>query len=347
MNSKQTKYVKNIVFISLQGLTHSRTKNYYQGLKNLGLTCQWLEIPNKGILKNLKNIIRENTTTQSILVVASPSHLLVPFTFLALRSRPYFDAGWLLYDGVIVSRKSFGFFGLKFLKTLIIDIAAILLAKKMFVESNQQKKRISRFAFWKSDEIIFIPTGFEESRFKKINPVIQTNKKFVVLFRGGDLNEAGIDVLITAIKLNTNNNIEFIIISNSKRFQAITLPNTKFVYNYIPDNKLNEYFNSANIVLGQLAFHKRTRWTIPHKFYEAAFFGLPYLTSDSTLMTEFKEMKCVETFRAGDSVSLLNAIENLFSNSAKCKLIGSNLENLYIQEFSQMHIAQKLLQHLY
>jgi glycosyltransferase involved in cell wall biosynthesis len=178
------------------------------------------------------------------------------------------------------------------------------------------------------------------------NQLFPNKKRGVVLFRGGDLIEAGIDVLIDAIKMNLNKDLKFVIISNSTRLRSFTLPNTTFITNYVSDNELNEIHNSTNLVLGQLSSHKRTNWTIPHKFYEAAYMGLPYLTSDSSPMLELSKNEFVQVFKAGDSNALLFAIEQLLGDSNKSKVLGINIKKLYEKEFSQYQLSNLLAKNL-
>jgi hypothetical protein len=335
-----------LVFLSLETAVHSRSLNYFDGLIKLGVTCKWHDIPNKNILKNLKRIISDYKNTDCIFIVCSPSHLLVTYVLLTTRKRPYFDAGWPLYDGVISSRRNFGVLGANLLKTFFIDFIAMVFSKKIFVETPQQQNRIRNKYFIKKEKLVALPTGFQESRFTKQNQLLPNKEGVVVLFRGGDLIEAGIDVLIDAIKMNQNKNIKFVIVSNSVRLKSFTLPNTTFITNYVSDKDLNEIYCSVNIVLGQLSSHKRTNWTIPHKFYEAAYMGLPYLTSNSAPMLELSKNEYVKVFKADDSSALLFVIEQMLSDPSKTKILGINIKRLYEKEFSQYQLSNLLAKNI-
>lgn len=335
-----------LVFLSLETAVHSRSMNYFDGLIKLGVTCKWHNIPSKNILKNLNRVISNYKYTNCIFIVCSPSHLLVPYVLLTTRKQPYFDAGWPLYDGAISSRRNFGVLGANLLKTFFIDFIAMVFSKKIFVETCQQQNRIRNKYFIEKEKLVALPTGFRESRFTKQNQLLPNKKGGMVLFRGGDLIEAGIDVLIDAIKMNQNKDIKFVIISNSTRFKSFALPNATFITNYVSDKDLNEIYCSTNIVLGQLSSHERTNWTIPHKFYEAAYMGLPYLTSNSAPMLELSKNEYVKVFKADDSSALLFAIEQLLGDPNKSKILGINIKKLYEKEFSQYQLSNLLAKNI-
>jgi hypothetical protein len=119
-----------LVFLSLETVVYSRSINYFDGLVKLGITCKWLNIPNKNVIKNLNRIVSKLKNDGCVFIVCSPSHLLVPYVLLTTRKRHYFDASWPLYDGVITSRRDFGFLGVNLLKTFFIDFMAMVFLKK-------------------------------------------------------------------------------------------------------------------------------------------------------------------------------------------------------------------------
>ena len=346
----QTEVLKSrgveLVFLSLETAIHSRSMTYFDGLIKLGVGCKWHNIPSKNILKNLNRIVSNYKNTNCIFIVCSPSHVLVPYVLISTRKKPYFDAGWPLFDGVITSRRNFGILGANLLKTYVIDFVAMIFSKKIFVETYQQQDRVRKKYFLRKERLIVLPTGFREARFTKPYKLLPNKKGGVVLFRGGDLIEAGIDVLIDAIRMNLNKDIKFIIISKSNRFKSFKLPNTTFITSSVSDKDLNEIYRSTHIVLGQLSSHVRTNWTIPHKFYEAAYMGIPYLTSDSAPMLELVKNGIVEVFKAGDSSALLFAIEQLLGDPNKSKILGINIKKLYEQKFSQYQLSNLLAKNI-
>ena len=106
-----------IIFINLKNNKYTRTRNYYHGFLKLEINCSWYEVAGFGELVNLYRQIkpfRNNTT----IVVTSRSQLLSIYSFF-LGYRVILDAGLPLWDGVITSRRSFGFMGLSLIKVYI------------------------------------------------------------------------------------------------------------------------------------------------------------------------------------------------------------------------------------
>ena len=188
-----------IVFIAFEKTVNSRTKTYFDGLIELGYKCHWYEIRNKSIFRDIFWIVKSLNIRRCSFVVSSPSHLLVPYVFLVTKKMPFFDLGWPLVDGVITSRKNYGVLKLNLIKTIFIDFISIIFSKIVFVESRYQLNRLSKVFFFFKEKFVLLPTGFDESRFDNNIDGLYDPLRKVILFRGGDLPEAGIDVLISAI----------------------------------------------------------------------------------------------------------------------------------------------------
>ena len=335
-----------VIFISLENAPNSRTKTYFVGLVELGIECQWYEVRNKSIFRDISRIVKNLNMSRCKFVIASPSHVLVPYVFWVTRKMPIFDLGWPLFDGVITSRKNHGILKLNFLKTLVVDFFSIIFSRIVFVESSYQQNRLNKVFFFCKGKFALLPTGINESRFNNDFSEIRTISSKVILFRGGDLPEAGIDVLISAIRINTRPDIKFIIISRSNRLKSLNLPNTQVFTDFLPDNEIKRHYLSASIILGQLSSHKRTNWTIPHKFYEAAYLGIPYVTSNSSPMIAFESSKCVKLFKGGDAIDLIKTISLLVDNSQEMKNLSYNINNMYKTSFNQKLLSKVFLRYI-
>ena len=115
---------------------------------------------------------------------------------------------------------------------------------------------------------------------------------------------------------------------------------------FLSDNEIKRHYLSASIILGQLSSHKRTNWTIPHKFYEAAYLGIPYVTSNSSPMIEFESSKCVKLFKGGDEIDLIKTICSLVDNSQEMKSLSYNINNLYKTSFNQKLLSGVFLRYI-
>ena len=98
-----------LVFLTLKGNRFSRTLNFHHGLLRQGISSYWVEVDPKRKVRELRNVVNKFRDREAIYVVSSPSHILVPFLRILTRKKIFLDAGWPLHDGVIQSRKMFGF----------------------------------------------------------------------------------------------------------------------------------------------------------------------------------------------------------------------------------------------
>jgi len=342
----------DVIFLSLSGNNQSRTKNYFHGLIKEQVRTVWVDCSIRLLLHMIIGSHRHHLKSKATkLVVASPSHILTIIIFLLLQKRPVLDAGWPLFDGVVLSRRQFGFLGFKCLRIYILDFLAFQFSSKVFVESEPQKRRVSKLYFLPKGKIGVIETGFDENRIEEFDllPRDPALDIFQVIFRGGNQRESGLEILATSILPPENNKpgLIFRIITNSEESRFPDMNWVKFTSRRLSDQDLFSEYIKSNLALGQLSTHKRLKWTIPHKFFEAAYFGLPYLTANSSLMETYRLIDCVAVFEAGDSFDLIEKIEALSRNKARCQELGSRFKSLYETNFSQKILARKLLSLLY
>ena len=338
---------RRFTFVSLGSTKASRTRNYYRGVQSKNVEASWVDTSFFDLCKSL--IRRDDLIIKGenyVITVCSPSHILVlPFVFFR-GIRPHLDAGWPLFDGVISSRRQYGFLGLNLIKTYFIDFLAFHLSLSVIVESKEQKRRVTKRYFLSSNKVHVVLTGFDESRFSgmHVKEVDGNRNTKQVIMRGSDQEEAGISFLIEAANLARLNNINlfFRVVTNSDEKQAV-FENLKFSSNRISDVELFKEYCSSQIALGQLSNHPRINWTIPHKFFEAAYLGLPYLSSSSAPMRDLAEKNCVVLFEGGNSHDLLNRIVELISDKSKQDLISRNIKAFYEQYCSQSVLTEKFL----
>jgi glycosyltransferase involved in cell wall biosynthesis len=341
--SKKLCHDQIFAFLSLTPIDASRTSTFFKGSQILGVKSYWYVTSPKSIRKDVIKIENQFEGKKIHYIVCSPSHLLVPFILLFTRQKPIFDAGWPLTDGTFISRKEFGLFGLNLLKSIVLDVASVLCAKIVFLESIEQKNRLGKILIFSKSKFRVLPTGFNETRFDDMQATLTKKRKHKIIFRGGDQNEAGLETLIEAIKISKLKNIKFCIVSKSAKFKGLNLKNTLIIDKYLTNDELFNVYNGSTIALGQLSSHKRTNWTIPHKFFEAAYLGIPYLSSDSKVMHKFENYGCVSTFVGGNAYSLIQAIENLLSDQIKLKQLSNNVKELYLKEFSQLKLSKDFI----
>ena len=339
---------KTAIFITLTNSGYSRSWNYYSELLRNSEKVEFLRINPK----NTRNFltIRRNFQKQNNFIIMSPSHLLVFQARIFLGKNIYLDAGWSLFEGSIISRRNFGFLGFNALKSYLIDFLAALFAKKIILESYQQKNFYSRLFLVKPSKCHVIYTGVNEADFKpnsqyKLPSDLFNNSK-IVLFRGKYSTEAGLEVLAQTTNLLASEKITIWVLSPGMPETLIFSKNTIVIRDYLESpHDLAAVYNASSLTLGQLSNHSRLGRTIPHKAYESAFLAKPYLSARTKgileLFVEDREILC---FEPANAFELAQKIKDFFNNPDKFEGLGQNMRKKYDLDLSQSKLAKQLLE---
>lgn len=340
--------VNEIVFVNGSSSVYSRSRNYFNGLCRLGIKALWVEIEPTNKLRQLRELKREFRGKRVSYIVTSPNHLLVIYARIAGLRTLYLDAGWPLYDGVVLSRREYGKYRLKPFVTLCIDILSFHLARRVYVETLEQKEKCSKKFMLLGKRLVVLETGFDEERDKMPHElVVDTGSAFRILFRGGSQAEAGLHVLVEAAKnLEGYKGIVFIIASRDFTLTPKLPANIFVIKDFLTDGALAGLYQSADIVLGQLSSHPRLMRTLPHKFFEAAYYKKCYLTSNIGVVASFVEEKIVAGFDHGNSDSLTNELLNLMDSWSLRQEYALRFSKVYEDSYSQAKLSERLLNSL-
>ena len=341
---------------------HKRTYALYFGENNYSRS--WVSIGQLIELKIEVNIIKLNskqligffrslqkeTLRGDNFIIMSPCHYLILFARFFLGKNVYLDAGWSLFEGSIISRRNFGFLGFNALKSYLIDFLAALFAKKIILESYQQKNFYSKLFLVKPSKCHVIYTGVNEADFKpnsqyKLPSDLFNNSK-IVLFRGKYSTEAGLEVLAQTTNLLASEKITIWVLSPGMPETLIFSKNTIVMRDYLESpHDLAAVYKASSLTLGQLSNHSRLGRTIPHKAYESAFLAKPYLTARTKgileLFVEDREILC---FEPANAFELAQKIKNFFNNPDKFERLGQNMRKKYDLDLNQSKLAKQLLE---
>ena len=177
----------------------------------------------------------------------------------------------------------------------------------------------------------------------------ENNECFNILFFGQIKKVKGLDILLTGLARLKLENSNFLLTiagrpwrDNLSFYDDIVeknnlTKNVKFDLNYIPDDKVYEYFDKADLVI------------LPYKrIYQsgvlllAMSYGRAVLASD---LTPFSEI-IVDgingyLFHSEDALSLANKLILITQNRSKLKVIESNAYNFVIENFDWFKIGEK------
>lgn len=340
--------INSIYFISIKDLSNFRSDIYYNYLKNNYKNLKFVKMDQNNLIHSFIQL-RTASNRNDVFVVMCPSHYLVPFARFFLGKNTYLDAGWSLFEGSVIARRDFGFLGHKVVKAYLIDFAAARLAKKIFLESIEQKKFYSSLFFIRSHKCEVIYTGVDEKKFQITSnrdelPDLYGNSQ-IVLFRGKYTVEAGIDTLAAATIALESKRITFWVLSPGLPRNIEFGKNAVVIRNFVrSQQRLVSAYKHASLTLGQLSNHTRLKRTIPHKAFESAYMSKPYLTARTNGILEiFNEGREVLCFNPSDSTDLQSKIIDFFNHPEKFACIGHNMKKKYDTKLNQAYLSSELL----
>ena len=275
-------------------------------------------------------ILKENRKTDYFIVM-NPSQFLTPIVRIFTFKKIVLDSGWPLtektkHKNISVAKKW------QRVKSWVIDFTSMHLANLVLLESNLQKEKTSKKFKISLKKLEVSLTGVDEEAFTHGLTGRKTiDKKFKVGFRGRYNIEAGLELLAEATRLCADSDITFLVISSN-------IPkHIKFGENTVLQNKpyeskreIADMLSECDVLLGQLSDHPRLNVTIPHKAFEAAAMGKPYLTARAAGIKEFLlEGVEAEYFQAGDPVDLAQHIQDLKLNHDYRAKLAKNIRNKF------------------
>lgn len=335
---------KKIIFITIGPVGYSRSWVYYSGLRDTIPNLCFIQLNPKNLTIQILKL-RKRFARNPIVVVMSPSQYLVTPIRIFLSKYIITDFGWSLYEGTKISR---ALSGVPVVKSFLIDYFAAKFSCYIVLESKKQLDYFTGLFKIGRDKCKVIYTGLNEKEFipdqkYKLPKDIFNNSK-IVLFRGKYNSEGGLEILAEATKILATKDITFWIyapgLPNSIKFSN----NTVIDRNYYSPGIVASLQSNCAISLGQLSNHERLDRTIPHKAFEAAFLGKPYITSRTQGILElFNEGTEIICFNPGNSDSLAQAIMEVLNNKSLAITLGDRIKEKYNKQLTQANLANQFL----
>jgi hypothetical protein len=339
-----------VVFISFMPREYSRGGTFTGG-ETQGYFVDFFQFE-RGIISIIsqsaalrKTLKKENT----FVVVLSPSQLILPVIRLLCGVKVYLDAGWTLTESSL-ARKS-GIFTI--VKNFAIDFVAMQMANLVFLESNAQIDWTAKYFLLRRRKLRRIFTGCNESYFGRgeaSNSLIVKLKakasKFdkVVFFRGKWNAESGIPEIIEVSRHPNLKDVLFIIVTDRIAKETLHETNLVIIRSFVSVETIRGIYQLSDIALGQLTSHPRLRNTIPHKAFEAAYFGKAFICIDSQPLRELFPIGN-EVCWLADSTNeaIVDIIKALTQDPLKLKVLGSNIQKSYRENASQAVLQQEFV----
>ena len=286
-------------------------------------------------------------------VVMSPCHKIVPIVRLICRRPIILDAGWPLADGLKSRRKSVSRrrwpILMETLRIAIIDYLAFHFSNMVLLETKSQLHRVKQNYKVRESKLRVSLTGFNESTMGNLevkkSDVESRNydKKDAVtkvLFRGKITNESGFQNIIEATKL-LDDSFELVYVVDRMPSPYNPSPREKFIIGF-SESELPLIYNEIDICLGQISSHPRLQITIPHKAFEAAYFGKAYISPRCDGIRELADESDVYYLNDITPLALSNAIFELARDKSRLDGYGRSFQQRYLNLASQQFLGNQL-----
>jgi len=334
----------SFLFLSVHEEEYSRTGNLYSGLVNLGYGPQFFNLKQFGISTwKTINFIKRTVVPNQIIVVGSGSQRLAILMRIFGLKRFIFDMGWTLTESYLSNRAKISI--LKITKIYFLDLLSIHLSSKILVESQQQKIYVAKTFFVKMDKLHVSFTGFDDTKYNRIQPVRPVEvviPEAFILFRGKRNAESGMENIAALTRNPIFEDVKFLIATNKKLDDLNWGPNVTFITRRIEDAELAWLFLNCKLSLGQLSNSRRLRNTIPHKVFEACYFGtVNVLIKNSAAHLLLGDSACVAV-ELGEE--LARTLHNTLGDYGIMETKRIRSKCIATDSFTQEKITQKFLE---
>ena len=341
-------HANQLIFLSFVGPNYSRSSTILN-FPSKAFEKKFILIPN-GIIKSSQKIVklRNELRAAKAIVVMSPCQILTPIVKLVARKPIILDAGWPLTDGQL--SRGINFLQLmRSIRIFLVDFFAFHSATLIIVESKAQLDRFQKLFAVPKSKLKVIFTGLNETLFldesKKSDLIVNVESRLeelshgiTVLFRGKVNKESGFsDIIQTAISLQDEASFIFVL---GKNDALRSFPANVIAISEISDNEMKQIYDISDVAIGQISIHPRLRYTIPHKAFEAGFFGIPYISADSEGIREFLDTSSALLIAPPFVPELVKAIKLLKSTSSHVSY-REQIRKRYVDHASQRVLCEE------
>ena len=325
---------------------------YLKGLKQQGWEVLEVWDNSRGLLKYWR-VFKQHWKIRhdyDLMFVGYQSNLMAPLARLISSKRVVYNALCSKYESIILDRQEHKPISLHSLYFWLIDWLAYKTAHLILVESEEQKKFLTKFFLANPKKFKVIFTGADEALFYP-DPAIAKFEEFTVIFRGWFLPATGVEYVIEAAKLLEKEHIKFILIGHGayipkvkEKIATLQVTNLELITDYLSDDDLRAKMLASHICLGQFSEHIRLERTIQNKTFESLALALPYITRDSKSNREILTdgQNCLFV-KAADPQDLADKIMILKNDPELTKKIARNGYQTFITKLSPEVLGKHLV----
>ena len=342
-----------MIFLSYLDISYSRSSVYLDenNFTHFSQSFFKIDLPILSACKKLwsiRNLLRESNT---VIIIMNPCHIFAPLVRFITNQTIILDAGWPLSDSKSTS-KSLILRSFKQLTNNVLDYLALNSATCVLSESEAQINQTAKKFGVSQRKMIRMFTGLNESLYKsaiisheqKINILADLGVKKesgYIFFRGKFTKESGLE-MISHLSMNLLSHLQFVILTNKIPNKIVFGENVLVLTGHLSESQISALYFGASVCIGQLSDDKRLLKTIPHKAFEAGFFGKPYVTVDTGSMRElypFSDQVAYITFF--NEIETAKIINSLHKNEKLKKTYSINIMEQYNKVANQAILQKK------
>ncbi len=348
--SKLSPESPTLVFLSFYTSNYSRSATIFN-FEDHNLDKVFIQIPS-GIRLVLKlwTINFRYRNSNITYIVMSPSHLLVPFLRI-LTSKPIvLDAGWPLLDGYKTKGSMIRDLPNR-TKIWWLDFISFHSSNLVLFESRAQCDYSKRKYLLNKRKIAVSFTGFDETQVvssAKEGKSSRTSlpKSPYVLFRGKVNDEAGLLNIVNAFS-KFDVVAPLVILTNRDLNLEVNNERIKVIQGFVSIKEMSDLYKGASLCLGQLSSHPRLARTIPHKAFEAGYYGVPYISIKSAAISEiFPNEKMCHYLDNDSPKGIAQAVNEILSDAVLVHNYAQEIQKVYRSNLSQEKIYQNFIRNL-
>ncbi|OHA26478.1 MAG: hypothetical protein A3C06_02785 [Candidatus Taylorbacteria bacterium RIFCSPHIGHO2_02_FULL_46_13] len=341
---------KKIAYIGIYPATAPRDKVYIDELKRRGVEFVECVGTGAGMRKYIQLYRNLNSLRDADLVwVGYLSTLAVIVAYLATRKKILYNALCSSYESYILDRAMYSKYSFRSVLFWVSDFLSFHLASISLVESESQKRFISRVFFVSKKRLHVVYTGADESIFYPDQSTPKA-KDFTVVFRGKFVPATGVEFVVEAARILAAEPIKFLIIGWGQEQEKIehlirsyTLTNIELITSFLSPADLHQRMLSGHVLLGQFSTNSRLDRTIQHKTIEAMALGMPYITRDSVsnreILTDGEDCLFVQP---ADARNLAEKIIYCMKRTDVWEKISAGARNMYEARLQQSVLGEHI-----
>lgn len=337
---------KKITYTGDYEENYNRTSIITAGLKKLGYTIY--HHPFKSINKINKSRFLDDIESSDFIFMPSFTHREVgTVKKMGLNKKIIFDPLVSRYMTKVYDYKLVSRFGISALRNYYRDKWSLEAADFVVTDTQAHLDYFSnQFNISKSKmKPLYIGNNFDE-----YYPNHKKTKNFRVGFYGGFIPLQGSRVILeAALQLKSHTDIEFLLIGSGFEFEKAkdfvfknNLSNVQ-LYGWVDQTQLPELINTFDLALGIFGDTLKSDLVIPNKIFHYAACGKPIVTKNTKAITEIFTDEIDISLIGANASELAQQILRLKSNPEICLSLGQAAYNKIKSEYSEIHVAQKLI----